>query len=298
MSTARRVVDAHLHLWDLDRSAYAWLTPEHGPLHRTVPAREARAELDACGVREAVLVQAEDSERDTEFLLEVAASEDWVAGVVGWVQLDDPAVAEGQLDRWQRSTAFRGVRHLLHDDPREGLLAAPAVRATLRLLAERDLAFDVPDAWPRHLGDTAALARALPELRIVVDHLGKPPYATPAWDDWRAALAAVAAEPGTVAKVSGLQPAAGPFTAEVVRPAWEAALELYGPDRLMWGSDWPMTLRCGGYRAGWEVLDGLVGELAPAERDAVLARTAERTYRLQDRAQVTMRSQQEGTSLT
>lgn len=276
----RRVVDAHLHLWDLARSGYPWLTPRLGPLYRTFTAQEARAELDGCGVPTAVLVQAEDSERDTELMLEVAARADWVVGVVGWVQLDAPAVAEAQLDRWQRSPAFRGVRHLLHDDPREGLLAAPAVRATLRLVAERDLAFDVPDAWPRHLADTAELARALPELRIVVDHLGKPPYRTPAWDDWRAALAAVAAEPGTVAKVSGLQPATGPFTAERVRPAWEAALDLFGPDRLIWGSDWPMTVPCGGYAAAFEVLAGLVSELAPDEQDAVLAGTAERSYRL------------------
>jgi L-fuconolactonase len=279
-SGPRHVVDAHLHLWDLDRSGYAWVTPELGPLHRTFTAREARTELDGCGVATAVLVQAEDSERDTELMLEVAGREEWVVGVVGWVQLDAPDVAERQLDRWQRSAAFRGVRHLLHDDPREGLLAAPPVRTTLRLLAERDLAFDVPDAWPRHLGDTAGLARALPELRIVVDHLGKPPYGTPEWAAWRAALAAVAVQPGTVAKVSGLQPAAGPVTAEVVRPAWETALELFGPDRLMWGSDWPMTLPSGGYGAAWEVLHGLVGELTAAEQHAVLAGTAERTYRL------------------
>jgi L-fuconolactonase len=276
----RRAVDAHLHLWDLDRSEYAWLTPEHGLLHRTFTAQEARAELDSCGIPAAVLVQAEDSERDTELMLEIAGREDWVVGVVGWVQLDNPAVAEAQLDRWQRSLAFRGVRHLLHDDPREGLLAAPAVRTTLRLLAERDLAFDIPDAWPRHLADTAEVARGLPELRIVLDHLGKPPYGTPAWSEWRAALAAVAAQQGTVAKVSGLQPAAEPFTPEVVRPAWEAALELFGPGRLMWGSDWPMTVRAGGYVAAWEVLAGLIGELAPDEQDAVLAGTAERTYRL------------------
>ena len=277
---ARGAVDAHLHLWDLDRGDYAWLTPDLGPLHRTFTAPEARAQLDGCGIPAAVLVQAEDSERDTELMLEVAGREGWVVGVVGWVRLDDPAVAAAQLERWQRFPAFRGVRHLLHDDPRDGLLAAPAVRTTLRLLAERDLAFDVPDAWPRHLADTAELARDLPGLRIVVDHLGKPPYGTPAWHDWRAALAAVAAQPGTVAKVSGLQPGTGPFTADVVRPAWETALELFGPDRMMWGSDWPMTVRSGGYAAAWEVVGGLIGELAPDEQDAVLAATAERTYRL------------------
>ena len=272
------VVDAHLHLWDLERGGYAWLTPEAGPLYATFTAEQARAELARCRIGAAVLVQAEDSERDTEFLLEVAAGQDWVAGVVGWVQLDDPDTARAQLDRWQRSPAFCGVRHLLHDDPREGLLEQPAVRATLRLLAERGLAFDVPDAWPRHLGASADLARAVPELTVVVDHLGKPPFGSGEWDAWRATLAAVAEQPGTVAKVSGLQQAGAPITAAAVRPAWETALELFGPDRLMWGSDWPMTVRSGGYARTWEVMSSLVAELSPDEQDRVLRTTAHRVY--------------------
>ena len=275
-----RVVDAHLHLWDLDQGDYAWLTPEAGPLHRTFTADEARGELDGCGVATAVLVQAEDSERDTEHLLEVAERAGWVAGVVGWVRLDDVATAQAQLDRWQASPAFRGVRHLVHEDPREDLLDRPEVHATLRLLAERGLPFDVPDAWPRHLAATARLARAVPELSVVVDHLGKPPFGTPEWQAWRAALADVAARPRTVAKVSGLQQPGVPLTAERARPAWETALELFGPERLMWGSDWPMTLRSGGYANAWAALSALVGELSAAEQASVLEGTATRVYGL------------------
>ena len=107
---AGRVVDAHLHLWDLERSRYAWVTPELGPLYATFEPAQARLALSDSGVAAAVLVQAEDSERDTELMLEVAASEHWVAGVVGWIQLDDPVRAEVQLDRWQGFPAFCGVR--------------------------------------------------------------------------------------------------------------------------------------------------------------------------------------------
>jgi L-fuconolactonase len=274
------MIDAHLHLWDLQRGDYAWITPEHGPLHTTIDADRAKAELDAAGVERAVLVQAEDSVTDTEFLLEVAGRCEWVAGVVGWVQLDDPAVAAAQLDRFGADPAFRGVRHLVHDDPRDDFLALPAVRTSLGLLAERGLPFDVPDAWPRHLAATAELAAELPELTVVLDHLGKPPHGRPDFPAWREAAAAVAACPNTVAKVSGLQVRGEPFTAAGIRPAWEAALELFGPDRLLWGSDWPMTLLTAGYSGTWEVMSVLVGELTPDEQGKILGGTADRVYGL------------------
>jgi L-fuconolactonase len=142
------------------------------------------------------------------------------------------------------------------------------------------VAFDVPDAWPRHLAATAELAAALPELRIVVDHLGKPPFGEADWADWHAALARVAACTGTTAKVSGLQVPGRPFTVESVRPAWDAALELFGPARLMWGSDWPMTVLVEGYAGTWDVVSTLVAELSPDEQAVLLAGTAMSVYRL------------------
>ncbi|MCO1657755.1 amidohydrolase family protein [Pseudonocardia humida] len=273
-------IDAHLHLWDLGRSAYSWITPELGPLHTTITAERAHAELDACGIDRAVLVQAEDSAADTAFMLEVADTHDWVAGVVGWVRLDDPVTAQEQLDRWLAHPAFRGVRHLVHDDPRDDFLALPAVRESLGLLADAGIAFDVPDAWPRHLGAVADLAAALPELTVVLDHLGKPPAAQADFVVWRTTLAEIAAAPNTVAKVSGLQVRGRPFTVAGVRPAWEAALELFGPDRLLWGSDWPMTLLTAGYAGTWEVMAALVDELTADERATILSGTATRVYRL------------------
>lgn len=277
-AAAALIVDAHLHVWDLERSAYAWLTPAAGALHRSFTPEQAATALRTSGARSAVLVQAEDSVRDTELLLAVADEHDWVAGVVGWVDLEHPATAERQLDRWQASDVFCGVRTLVHDDPRAGVLALPPVRTSLSLLADRGLPFDVPDAFPRDLGDVADLARALPGLVVVVDHLGKPPQDPDRWQAWRRRLAAVAAQPGTTAKVSGLQVPGRRTTVADVRPAWETALELFGPDRLMWGSDWPMTTAAGGEAAQWQVVHELALELSPHERAALLGGTARRVY--------------------
>jgi L-fuconolactonase len=270
-------------VWDLARGEYAWLTPELGPLYATFTPEQAQAELEAAGIAAAVLVQAEDSERDTELMLEAARRHPRIAGVVGWVQLDDPAVAERQLDRRQDEPGFRGVRHLVHDDPRDDFLLLSPVRRSLRRLAERGLPFDVPDAWPRHLAATADLAAAIGDLRIVVDHLGKPPFGGAGWERWRRTLGDVAARPNTYAKVSGLQVPGRPFTVDAVRPAWEVALELFGPRRLMWGSDWPLTVLVGGYRHVWDVMSALVAELSPDEQAQILSGTATAVYELATR---------------
>lgn len=276
-----RVVDSHLHVWDLAVGDYAWLGQQHGELYRSFTAEMARDELDTAGIPAAVLVQAEDSERDTRFLLETAERFAFVAGVVGWVRLDDPGQAAAQLDQHGRHPAFRGVRHLVHDDPRDEFLDLPAVRRSLALLAQRCLPFDVPDAWPRHLAGVSRLAADLTELRVVVDHLGKPPRGRDDLDAWARALREVARRPNTVAKVSGLQVDGQPLTREALRPVWDIALEAFGPARLMYGGDWPMTVPSGGYQATWAVLSDLVAELSPDESARVLAGTAVSVYGLE-----------------
>jgi len=279
------VLDAHLHLWDLGFGRYGWLGPQHGPLHRSFSAEEAEQELRTCGVDAAVLVQAEDSEVDTLFMLDVSLTCAWVAGVVGWVQLDDPARVEDQLARYADheafDQAFRGIRHLVHDDPRDDFFELAPVRRSLGLLAERGLPFDVADAWPRHLTRLPRLTDALPGLTLVLDHLGKPPRGTDELDAWAVAVRELARRPNVVAKVSGLQRPGEPFSAVALRPVWDVALEAFGPDRLMYGGDWPMTIPDGGYASHWQTVEGLAAELAPDERTALLAGTAARTYRLE-----------------
>lgn len=277
---SRPIVDSHLHVWDLSRGGYHWLGPQHGVLYRSFTPDEAAAELAAAGVGSAVLVQADNSVADTAFLLGVADRFGFVAGVVGWVALDHTATAAEQLDRYGRHARFRGVRHLVHVDPRDDFLALPSVRDSLRLLPERGLAFDVPDAWPRHLAAVADLADAVPELTVVVDHLAKPPRGTDQFTAWSRAIRAVAARPNTVGKVSGLQMPGQPFTAAALRPVLDVALDAFTPSRLMYGGDWPMTVPAGGYRTHWQVVAGLLDELSAPERDDVWHGTATRVYDL------------------
>jgi L-fuconolactonase len=274
------IIDSHLHLWTRSDGAYLWLTPAAGELYADFEAHQAGAELAAAGVDAAVLVQADDTDADTDAMLRVADEHAWAVGVVGWVKLDDPAQAEAQLERRTQHPAFRGVRHLVHDDPRDEFLELPSVRQSLGLLAARGLAYDVPNAWPRHLAQVTALAGALPGLTVVIDHLAKPPRGTDDFDAWRAELERAAAHPNTVGKVSGLRMPGTEYSVAAVREVWEIALAAFGPDRLLWGSDWPITVPDGGYQPTYDVLAELIGELSPAERDAVLGGTARRVYGL------------------
>jgi L-fuconolactonase len=273
-------LDSHLHVWDLSVNTYSWLGPQHGVLYRDFTPEQAGRELAASGVGSAILVQAEDSVAETEFMLDIADRFDWVAGVVGWVPLEEPDAAAETLERFRAHPRFCGVRQLVHDDPRPDVLDLPPVRASLRHLAAAGVPLDVPDAWPRHLAQAGRLADDVPDLVVVVDHLAKPPRGLPELGEWRAQMAEVARRPTTVAKVSGLRRAGQPYTVEALRPVWESALDLFGPDRLMFGSDWPMTVPDGGYGPTYEVLRALIGELSPTEQQDMLGGTARRVYRL------------------
>jgi len=270
------VLDSHLHVWDLDVSDYSWLGPQHGALHRSFSPAEAALHLAAADIDGAVLVQAEDSETDTAYLLEVAARFGFVVGVVGWVRLDKPGAAREQLDVYGHRLC--GVRHLVHVDPRDNFLELPQVLESLRLLAERGLPFDVPDAWPRHWAAVMHLADVLPNLTVVVDHLGKPPREAEDMATWATALRAAAVRPNVVAKLSGLQAPGRPFTVTALRPIFEVALDAFGAERLMYGGDWPMTVPDGGYRKHWSVMRALLSELSPDERRAIEHGTAEAVY--------------------
>ncbi|WP_426997707.1 amidohydrolase family protein [Pseudarthrobacter sp. N5] len=281
------IIDAHLHLWDLGAGGYGWLGPQHGELNRSFSAGEAHSELTGAGVSGAIVVQADDTAADTDFMLATAQHNTWIAGVVGWVPLDDQQRAGEELDRLCAEPKFRGIRHLVHNDPRPDFLALPAVRTSLKEAARRGLAFDVPDAWPRHLGAAVELARALPGLTVVLDHLGKPPLGSGGseaggadLESWRQQFRALAELPNTVAKVSGLQLPGVPQTPEALHKLWEEAVESFGPDRLMFGGDWPVSTLAAPYAETAGVLFALADELSVTERQDFLTGTARRVYGL------------------
>jgi L-fuconolactonase len=276
------VIDAHQHVWDLDRAAYPWLGPQHGPIFRTMTQAEVLPELRACGVDGVVLVQAADDAADTALMLDTAAAHPEVVGVVGYLPLEDPAATAAALPALAADPLVVGVRNLIHDRPDPDFLVRPEVRESLGLLAAAGLAFDVVSVLPRHLEHVPVLAAEHPGLRLVVDHLSAPPLGSDDLEPWWTLLARAAELPNVHAKVSGLYPAADrtAWRREVLRPVVAHAVEVFGPERLMYGGDWPVSVLAGGYPAVWQGLHPLVAELGPAAAEAVLGGTAMRVYRI------------------
>jgi L-fuconolactonase len=272
-------VDAHQHFWDLETGQYSWPTAAEAPIHRTFAPEDLAPALRAAAIDATVVVQATDSLADTDAMLDAGSRHPWIAGVVGWLPLEDRPAAERQLDA--RGGRLCGVRHLIHWEPDPAWLLRPDVQAGLDLLAEQRLPFDVVAVFPDHLSLVPAVAAAHPELVLVIDHLAKPPFRSHGWDRWVKDIRRAAKRPTVCAKVSGLDTAAGPgWTVDELRPAWEIALDAFGPDRLMFGSDWPVCRLVSSYGEVVSAARQLVAELTPSERDRVLGGTAIDVYQL------------------
>lgn len=276
-----RVIDAHQHFWDLDKVDYPWLTAELGSIHRTFDVADVEPEVAASPVDDVILVQAAGSYADTDAMTAIADRWERVVGIVGWLPLDDPAEAARALARYRTNGRIVGIRHQIHDEPDPDWIVGDSVLEGLRLVEQAGLAYDVVAVLPRHLEHVPRLAAAFPDLQIVIDHLAKPAVAEQQWEPWASLLSAAAEAPNVTAKISGLDTAAGiGYKASDLEPYLWHALAVFGADRLMFGSDWPVSTLAGGYARWWQVVSEVLAPQTADERSAIYAGTAARVYGL------------------
>jgi L-fuconolactonase len=277
------IIDAHQHVWDLDRAEYAWLGPEAGVLYRNFGMDDVAPEFEAAGVTGTVLVQSADDDDDTEHMFAVADAAPIVLGIVGYVPLHEPDRAAERLAELAQRPLFCGVRNLIHDRPDPHWLLRHDVDEGLGLLERAGVPFDVVGVLPEHLEAVLMISERHPDLDIVIDHLNKPPIGLADHEPWASLMTRVAANPRVRGKVSGLYSAVGDpagWTVDAIRPIFDHVLEAFGPDRLMYGGDWPVSLIAGGYSRVWSGIEQLLGGLDPADRDRILADTARTFYQL------------------
>jgi len=277
------LIDAHLHQWDPSAVAYNWLLDAPPALNERHLVEDIEESVLGSGVTGAILVQAADSREDTEAMLGVARSKEWITGVIAWAPLDDPSGMRQSLDEFAAEPLVVGVRSLIHDRADGGWILSDAVQPGLRSLAEAGLAFDFVTSSPAALAQVPLLAASHPELTIVVDHLGKPPVTgTPTeLGAWREAMIAAARHPRVLAKASGLYGDQGEpdrWSRSQVRRILDVALDCFGPERIMLGSDWPVCEIAGGHGRVWGALVAEIDMLAPTEREAVRWQTARAAY--------------------
>jgi len=279
-----RIVDAHHHVWDLRVRDQDWISgPALAPLRRDFLLEDYQAVADANGVAASVVVQTVTVPGETPELLALASASDLIAGVVGWTDLTAPDIADriAELKEQPGGGKLVGLRHQVQSEPDPDWLARPDVLRGLAAIAQAGLVYDLV-ITAAQLGASARAAAAVPDLFFVLDHLGKPPIAAGRTQPWTRALRDLAALPNTSAKLSGLVTEADWHRWQLadLRPYAEAALEAFGPARLMFGSDWPVCTLAATYPDVLAAAIDLTAGLSTAEREAVFAGTANSVYRL------------------
>lgn len=273
-------IDAHQHFWTLGQFPHAWITEALKPLFRSFGPADLEPLLKKHSLDGSVLVQTFSSLEETRWFLTLASTHDFIKGVVGWVDLTDPNVGdivEGLRDH----PKLVGIRHVVHDEPDVNWLTRPDVLRGLGALAERQIPFDLL-LKPPHLAPALEVARRYPNLPLVIDHIAKPRIAQKGWDDWDQGMAALAACPNVHCKLSGMITEADwkQWTPADLKPYVDRVIELFTPDRLMFGTDWPVCLLAGAYSQAVDALESVLPTLSAQERAGIWGDNAVRFYGL------------------
>ncbi len=270
-------IDAHHHLGRIARGDYGWLTPALAPIYRDFSLDDLAPYLGAARVDGTILVQAAPTAAETMFLLGIAERAEVVCGVVGWTDFD-AADALARIDELAMQRLLVGLRPMVQDIGDDDWLLRPALAPLLAAMARHGLVFDAL-VLPRHLLRLLQVVVRHPDLQFVLDHSGKPNLAAGEISDWKRDVARLAECNNVVCKLSGLvTEAANEWRIEDLRPAVDHVCTCFGPQRMLWGSDWPVVDLAGGYEKWFAAAEALLADLFPGEQDAIFGGNAARIY--------------------
>ncbi len=272
-------IDAHQHFWQLSRDDYGWLTPDLAPLYRDYMPKDLQPLLGDAGINGTIVVQAAPTVAETRFLLDLAQDHGFILGIVGWVDFEAPDVTE-TIESLAQNPALVGLRPMVQDIPDIDWILKPELAPAFRTLIDHDLVFDAL-TLPQHLGNLRQLLAQYPELRTVIDHASKPCIRDRVMEGWAENMAALARDTASFCKLSGLVTEAGPdWTVSELKPYVDHLLNTFGPERLIWGSDWPVCTLVASY-AQWQdaslaLLEGCIDE----DRTEIFGGTAQHAYNI------------------
>ena len=271
------MIDSHQHFWKYAAAEYGWIDDSMAALRRDFLPPDAQREFSAAGVQASIAVQARQTPEETRWLLELADRHPFIAGVVGWVDLQADGV-DAELERLAQHPRLLGIRHIVQSEP-DGFLERPAFRRGVGYLERHGLTYDIL-VYARQLPAAFAFARAFPRQRFVLDHLGKPDIRSDGYDELRRHFVRLAELPNVCCKLSGLVTEAewASWTPARLRPYLDTALEAFGPSRLMVGSDWPVCLVAASYADVIGLVRDAIGEYSNDEQEQILGGTARDFY--------------------
>ncbi len=275
-----RIIDAHQHFWNYNPVRDGWITPEMGVIRRDFLPADLAPLLMENNVEGCIAVQAEQSEAETHFLLQLAEEEYFIKGVVGWVDLQSPTVEE-RLAYFSQFQKLKGFRHILQGEAKRDLMLTPAFQNGIRHLQQYNFTYDIL-IYPDQLAFTETLVASFPEQKFIIDHIAKPPIKKGEIDDWKKGMTAVAKHPNVFCKVSGLVTEAdwSGWKKEDFRPYLDVVVESFDTKRLLFGSDWPVCLVAADYVAVLALAKNYFSYFSEDERKLVFAENAVRFYSL------------------
>ena len=274
------VIDSHIHFWELARFDYWTIRPDMTVLRRDHLPRDLYPQLQHAGVDGIVVVQAAHDVEETRFILDLAESHDFIAGIVGWVDARLPTAVD-DVAAMAANSRLKGLRPVLDDNASIAWMIEDSVAPLFDAMADHGLSLDILIQDPDDLPVALALIERQRQLSIIIDHFAKPRVAAGEFKAWAGNMRRAAATPNVTCKFSGLLNQAGPqWTIDDLRPYAEHVLNVFGPDRLLWGSDWPPLRLAAEYDRWWDVSNELLRDLSAADRSRVFGGTAQRVYRL------------------
>ena len=273
-------IDAHHHLWRYNADEYGWMGDRMVRIRRDFLPADLKLEIGAAGIDGVVTVQARQKVEETEWLLSLAGENEFMRGVVGWVPLTSPDV-KADLERFALHPKLKAVRHVLHDETDDDYMLRGDFGAGIALLSQFRLAYDIL-IFERHLPQTIEFVGRHPGQTFVVDHIAKPLIKDGEISPWRENISKLAERENVYCKLSGMVTEAdwATWTEDRLRPYFDAVLDGFGPDRLMFGSDWPVCLVACEYGRWRRIVSQWIEPLSEAERERILGGTAAEAYNL------------------
>jgi L-fuconolactonase len=262
-------IDSHQHFWNYHPTEYVWMTEEHHAIRRDILPADLLPLLEAAGIDASIAVQARQLVKETDFLLELAQQHPCIKGVVGWLPLMDPGLP-ALLEDYANRPGIVGFRHVVHDEPDPDFILRPDFNRGIRMLAKYPLCYDIL-IFRHHLPQTIRFADMHEDMTLIVDHIAKPDIRKSVFDhQWADGIRELARRPHVHCKLSGMMTEVRDkeWDLDTMRPYFETVLEAFGPDRLMYGSDWPVCLVAGNYAEVMDVVKSYIEKLPAAQQES------------------------------
>lgn len=271
-------IDSHQHFWTVSNGTALWPTPEEGSIYRDYAPADLTPELELTGVGGTVLVQSDPLEAHTRELLTLARAHDFILGVVGWLDLESLDIPN-RIEEFAADPKPVGLRAMIHNIPDIEWMLNPDLELAFDSMIAHDLTFDAL-VRPQHLRALLKFCERYADLRVVIDHGAKPRIRQRDFSDWAARMRTLARETNAWCKISGLVTEAGSADPDMLKPYVDHLVDCFGPQRLLWGSDWPVCEGICSYRAWYGIARSLLADLSTTECDALFGGVARNVYRL------------------